>query len=329
MLHSYSSIRKMRNLFLLSLGLGVAPAALAQTAPTPIAIGSATAVYTQNFDGMGATGTSYPDGWTGLRLSGAGTATVALTVSDGSGTSGSTYNVGTSGSSDRALGSIGSANTIPAFGAVFTNGSGAAITRVNIAFRAEQWRLGELANQDEVLAFEYSLDATSLSTGTWTAATALNVPEILNTPGGQLPVVGNEDANSRAISSFVSGLNWPAGTTMWIRWKDANDNGTDALLAIDNFAISTGATPLSTRAITKNGSALSVFPNPVTDIVSIQVNSRGVQTPVVVTDLAGRTVLRSTAAADGTLSLRSLPAGSYILLVQDGATTSTYKVVKQ
>lgn len=325
--HSYSSRFTLRSLFALTLGLGFSAVAFAQT---PISIGSATAVYNQNFDGIGAAGTTYPTGWTGLRSSGSGTANETLppVVTDGSASSGAIYNVGTTNATDRALGSLASGTTVPAFGAVFTNGTGAAITRVNIGFRAEQWRSGQNTANDEVLAFEYSLNATSLSTGTWVAATALNVTEPANSNTSAAALNGNATGNFANISASLTGISWPAGTTMWIRWTDTNDAGTDALLAVDNFAISTGTTPLSTRSAAAN-STVSVYPNPANDVVSVRINGKASTAPITVSDLTGRKVLSGTAAADGTFSLRSLPAGSYVVSVQDGATSATYKVVKQ
>lgn len=83
---------------------------------------------------------------------------------------------------------------------------------------------------------------------------------------------------------------------------------------------------------TRNGasnSAISMFPNPANDVLSIRVNGKGTKVPVTVTDLTGRTVLSGTATADGTFDLRSLPAGSYIVLVKDGVANSSYKIVKQ
>lgn len=325
MRHTYSSLFNLRNLFALSLGLGFSSAALAQT---PIAISSVTAVYTQNFDAIGATGVTYPAGWTGLRLAGSGAANEALppVVTDGSANSGAVYNVGTTGAADRALGTLGSGSTEPAFGAVFTNGTGAAVTRVNIAGRIEQWRSGSVNTVNEIVAFEYSLNATSLNTGTWTAVTALDLTERATTTTTAAAIDGNLAANSAAIAGSIT-LNWPVGTTMWIRWKDVDNTGSDALIALDNFAISTGTTPLATRNAAVN-SAISVFPNPTADVVSIRINGKATNAPITVSDLTGRKVLSGTAAADGTFSLRSLPAGSYVVSVQDGAASATYKVVK-
>ncbi|WP_426490674.1 T9SS type A sorting domain-containing protein [Hymenobacter sp. 102] len=325
MQHLYTS----KNLFRALLGLGLSLGTVAASAQTPVSV-TAGAVYTQNFDGIGPTGTAYPTGWSGLRFAGTGTLgqVLDLIATDGSAGSGGVYNVGTANDSDRSIGTISSNSTTPVFGVAFTNATGAAVTQVNVAYRGEQWKSGSLDSQNEVLAFEYSLDATSLTTGTWTPVTALNVTELANANTSNTALNGNDAANRASLTGSLTGITWPANTTMWIRWKDNNDTGNDALLAIDNFALSTGTTPLSIRKALTAGN-VRVFPNPAADNLIIQVAGRATKTAVTVTDLAGRTVLQGTSALDGSFSLNSLRAGSYILLVQDGTTLTSHKIVKQ
>jgi len=86
--------------------------------------------------------------------------------------------------------------------------------------------------------------------------------------------------------------------------------------------------PLATRAAALND-AVSVFPNPATDVLSIRINNKASKAPVTVNDLTGRKVLSGTTAADGTFDVRSLPAGSYIVIVHDGTANSAHKVVKR
>ncbi|MBT9395273.1 T9SS type A sorting domain-containing protein [Hymenobacter sp. NST-14] len=327
MQHAYNS----KNLFraLLGLGLSLGTVAASAQAVTPISVASGV-IYTQDFDGIGPTGTAYPAGWSGLRFAGTGAIgqDLNLTATDGSAGSGGVYNVGAANDNDRAMGSISSNSTTPAFGAAFTNTTGADVTQVNVAYQGEQWKSGALDNQNEVLSFEYSLDATSLNTGTWTPVATLNVTELANANTSNTAINGNDAANRASLAGSLTGITWPAGTTMWIRWKDNNDTGNDALLAVDNFALSTGTTPLSTRKALTAGN-VRVFPNPSANNLTIQVAGRTAKTAVTVTDLMGRTVLRGASALDGSFSLSALPAGQYMLLVQDGNTLTSHKIVKQ
>ncbi len=131
-----------------------------------VSISAIGAAITQNFDTLASTGTSstVPAGW---YFNEVGTAANTLyTAGSGSGTSGDTYSFGVTASTERAFGTLLSGSNTPTIGASLTNNSGQTITSLAIAYFGEQWRLGTLARVDR-LDFQYSLDATSLTTGTW------------------------------------------------------------------------------------------------------------------------------------------------------------------
>lgn len=315
MQHSYSAFFRRT---MLGLALSFGAAAHAQT---PIAITGPP--YSQTFDGLGATGTSYPDGWTGIRYAGTGTANATLTpvVVAATSNSGAIYNAGADAGTDRALGSLGSGSTAPAFGAVFVNQTGAAVSQVSIVARGEQWRTGSAGPVVERLVFEYSLDATNLNAGagTWAAVPALDIVEVNAGGGTPGPIDGNVPANSAAITATIQ-VNWPTNATMWIRWRDTDDQGNDALLAVDDFRLSTPI--LSTRTARHN--ALSVYPNPATDVLNVRVVNQAAKGPVSITDLTGRTVLTAT-LVNGMLDVRALPAGYYLVQTTEGATHQLVK----
>lgn len=194
--------------------------------------------YNQNFDVMGSTGTTYPAGWAGARFAGTGTINQPLTLSTTTGTTttGGVYNVGSASSGERALGTLASGSTIPVFGASFSNNTGSSITSFNISAFNEQWKTGSNA-VNEVVVFEYSTDATSLTTGTWTSVSSLNLSEILTTNNANGAVDGNDPANRTAISGLIT-VNIPNGNTIWIRWRDADNTGSDGLYAVDDFVMS-------------------------------------------------------------------------------------------
>lgn len=196
--------------------------------------------YSQDFDGMTATGTAYPSGWTGIRFAGSGTINATLSplaITDGSANSGNVYNTGTTSATDRALGTLASGTTVPAFGASFTNNTGSTIANFSISGFSEQWRSGSSNAINEVIIFEYSTDATSLSTGTWTALTGLNLVEILTTTTAAAAVDGNNSANRTAITGSISSINLASGGTIWFRWRDADNTGSDGLYALDDLVV--------------------------------------------------------------------------------------------
>jgi hypothetical protein len=146
---------------------------------TPIPLIGVNVPYSENFDGMGATETAFLPGWTAINTINGSTLTMQL--SDGNTNSGNVYNIGTttSSSEDRAFGTLADATVVAAFGAVFQNNTTGTISKISIQTRMEQWRQSGNAAVNETIAFSYSTDATSLSSGTWTAVTALDLKEKL------------------------------------------------------------------------------------------------------------------------------------------------------
>ena len=106
----------------------------------------------------------------------------------------------------------------------------------------EQWRTGASAGVPERDAFEFSLDTTTITGGTWTALPAFELVEKLTGSVTAAAVDGNNAANSSAISAVTS-INWLTGTRLWIRWGDANDISLDGLYAIDDFSLSVTLSP--------------------------------------------------------------------------------------
>lgn len=195
--------------------------------------------YNEVFDGMGATGTTYINGWTGVRYAGTGTIGAVLTpvVGDGSGNSGGVYNAGTTGIDERALGTLGSGSTSPRMGASFLNSTSATIAQISLTGVMEQWRSGSNATVNEICAFEYSTDATDLLTGTWTAVTTFDLVEKITTSTTAAALDGNLPVNQTAITATIFGIVWPSGTNLWIRWSDIDNLGSDGLYCIDNFSM--------------------------------------------------------------------------------------------
>lgn len=218
----------MRYLTPFILAAAIAPAAAsAQTALT-------TTTYTQNFDTLASTGTSgtLPAGWVINETGTAANTTYA--AGDGSSNTGNTYSFGATGSTDRALGSLGSGSLESTYGVLFTNGLNSTITAFNLSYVGEQWRLGN--STDDGLTFEYSTDATNLTNGTWVRVSALDfLPAV--TSGTQGALNGNLSVNQRNLSAIISGLSIAAGGNFGFRWTDLNSGGNDHGLAVDNFAL--------------------------------------------------------------------------------------------
>jgi hypothetical protein len=279
--------------------------------------------YSETFDGMSPTGTSYLPNWTAIRSSGTGTlnATLTMAVTDGSANSGNVYNTGTIASLDRSFGSISSGSTIPAYGLSFVNNIGTTVTNVDISSVVEQWRTGDNVI-NETVSFAYSLDATSLSTGTWTNVTALNLNEILTSSTIAAATDGNLPINQANISTTISGLTWSNGTTLWIRWTDANDAGADSLLTLDNFSFK-ASTTLSINKNTILG--LQIYPNPAKSILNITSKNNEVKY-VEVYNILGKVVLNAR-STNTPINISNLDKGVYMVKIIEEGKTATRKLV--
>ena len=191
--------------------------------------------YTQDFNTLANIGTSstVPTGWA---FSESGTnANTTYTAGTGSGNAGDTYSFGATSATDRAFGGLQSGTLLPTIGASFTNNTGFTITQIPITYTGEQWRLGATGRFDQ-LDFQYSLDATSLTTGTWIDVNSLDfiAPNGTGTVGA---LDGNLSANRTLITFTITGLSIANGATFWIRWNSFDATGADDGLAIDDFSI--------------------------------------------------------------------------------------------
>jgi hypothetical protein len=211
--------------------------------------------YAQNFDTLANSGTinsTMPDGWALYETGSSANATYA--AGTGSSATGDTYSFGTSGSTERAFGGLQSSSLIPVVGAEFMNSTGATINSLAVSYNCEQWRLGTIDRTDR-MDFQYSLDATSLSTGNWTDVDTLDCSGVLSTG-----TTGVKDGNINriAVSGSVTSLDIASGATFWLRWTAFDASGSDDGLAVDDLQVTTQ----NTTAVTLR--TLSAAPQGVT-----------------------------------------------------------------
>ena len=226
-----------------AMAIAILPAGAAKPvlAAGTISLAALDVAYTQDFDTLAATGTSsaVPLGWD---FAEAGTnANTTYAASNGTPNTGDTYSFGDGGVAERAFGGLLSGSLVPTVGASFTNDTGSTIGSAAIAYTGEQWRIGTAAREDR-LDFQYSTNATSLTTGTWTDLDALDfvAPTTTGTLG---PLNGNAAANRTAKSGSIGGLTLASGSTIWIRWTDFNATTADDGLAVDDFNLTPSAAP--------------------------------------------------------------------------------------
>jgi hypothetical protein len=207
----------------------------------PISISSFGNTYTEDFNALantGITNAALPAGWALFESGSSSRVNQQYAAGAGTDNTGDVYSFGSAGSSERALGTLFSNALTPTIGASFINDAGGTLTDLAIAYTGEQWRLG-FTNRGAAdrLDFQYSLDATSLITGTWINVDALdfNSPSTTGALGARN---GNAAANRTNLSATITGLSVADGATFWIRWSDSNISpGADDGLAVDDFFV--------------------------------------------------------------------------------------------
>jgi len=218
--------------------------------------------YSQNFDTLANTGTTNPwtdnatlPGWYSARAGGNAAAgpTTVYVANDGGSNAGAVYSYGSTGATERALGSAssGTPGTICNAVRVVNAGSGA-ITQFDISYTGEQWRNGgNTAAQPLTASYRVVAAGTPFELGCnvatgWTTSAALSYTSpTLGATAAALD--GNAAANRVAVSgSLLETV--PPGGELWLRFSDINDIGNDHGLAIDDVSISAigmgGALPL-------------------------------------------------------------------------------------
>jgi len=279
--------------------------------------------YNQDFNTLALSGTSgtVPMGWL---FSESGTnANTIYTAGTGSGNAGDTYSFGAASNTERAFGGLQSGSLNPTIGAGFTNNTGGTVTSLAINYTGEQWRLGAIGRNDRI-DFQYSLDATSLTTGIWTDVNTLDFSGPLST-GTVGALDGNAAANRTAISFTITGLSIPNGATFYIRWLSFDAAGADDGLAVDDLSItptSSGGNSIAINdvSIPEGNSATTSFTFTVS--LSSPAAEGGVSFDIATAD--------NTAIAPGdytakTLTSQTIPAGSssysFTVLVNGDGTT--------
>ncbi|KQW51669.1 MULTISPECIES: PEP-CTERM sorting domain-containing protein [unclassified Roseateles] len=216
----------------------------ALSAQAAVSVTSAAFTYGQSFDSLAAAGTA--NAWVndstlaGWSLFNGANALATYRASTGTDNAGAAYSFGSG--ADRALGSIASGTVAtPTLVLALTNNSGSTLDSFTLRYDGEQWRNGGNTTAHK-LTVQYGFGASFASVSNWTTAgAAFDVNSLVNT-ASSAAVVGNVAGLSANLGGTVT-TPWAAGSTLWVRWNDANDVGSDHGLAIDNLSLSVTAVP--------------------------------------------------------------------------------------
>ena len=221
-----------------------------------ISVTSGGFTYSQSFDSLASggaapwTNNSTIGGWS-LFISTLG-APATYRAEIGNQDIGSFTSYGASGSSERALGAIGDSNAYfgsPASGAIagfiavaFTNNAGVSLDSFTLKFKGEQWRHATAFTPAQTMVLEYGFGSTFSAVGSWIAPGA-NFDWTSPLFGAGAGGVDGNTAGAVLNRGGTASVSWAAGQTLWIRWIERNDVGSDQGLAIDDLSFSVTAVP--------------------------------------------------------------------------------------
>ncbi len=205
-----------------------------------------TGTYVQHFDSLEQTG---PQFWTNddtlpgwyASQSHDPAEIVEYRAGDGSSIVGGLYSFGSSGSSERALGTL--ASDTPgnlAFGVRFINDTGVSRSNIIVSYSGEQWRVGGPTVQ--LLTFSHQLgagltNADARNNQNWTSTPLAFVSPTTN---GVHALDGNAATNRALVSNVLFGVVVGPGQELFLRWRDVDSPGFDDALAIDDLTVSFG-----------------------------------------------------------------------------------------
>lgn len=194
------------------------------------------------------------------------TASITYAAGTGSSNVGGLYSYGSTGSTDRSIGTIGSNNTSYggnfAHGVQFVNFTGADVTQMSVSYKMEQWRCGGNTTPNTV-TFWYKILSTQMTnlmpgvfTG-WTQVTALSASSPINSAtAGALD--GNATANKVVLNNItIPGLVIPNGSYIMLKWDDVDHTGSDHGVSIDDVTITWGCSSSSIISETSCGDYVS------------------------------------------------------------------------
>lgn len=214
-------------------------------------------VYSQNFNTLAGTtnnttGNAWTDnstlpGWYATKTTfvvtdatlGGGASSFDATSGTGKDNNVGLFSFGTAASTDRALGSRATSN-FPGnlnifYGVRLVNNTSQTLTKFTVMYTGEQW-YASTQSTTHTLQVDYQLGATSISTGTWTAATGGTFTAPISTGTTARALDGNAAANRLGKAVMVTGVSWAPGQELWVRFRDDNESGNEQGLSVDDFS---------------------------------------------------------------------------------------------
>jgi acid phosphatase type 7 len=223
--------------------------------------------YTETFDSMGPTGTTPPVGWhVGPAAGAQGVINLAtLAVGDGSTSLVTNWNLGSSGSSDRALGSqAGSAAggdlnmEVRLRNNVLSN-----ITSFTVTYDGEQWLANGVSEAPQYLVMYFSTNGSNFVPLPPAFTFTSRVDSGTSALNGNL--AANRTPNLGGLYTPPTPI--PPEAVFYLRWYDTNNSGSDHQMGIDNVSIAAASYSAVELAILTSPAEGALFFEPATIVM--------------------------------------------------------------
>ncbi|MFM2387329.1 MAG: hypothetical protein RL660_2086 [Bacteroidota bacterium] len=238
--------------------LALCAVALATNAQISVTTGALT--YVQDFNTLADTNISTPvsialQGWSINERGTSAQVDNKYKSDNGGSNSGNAYSYGSSGATERALGSLASGSCKASFGASFQNNTGSQIDSVVITYYAEQWRAGgDTTNIVDTLYFGYAVSpnmpaAIDSDFTAFTQDATLSATSSASTPAGMTD--GNTAAFRKLVTKKIA-ITIPQNGFFTMKWVDVNSAGNDDAIAIDDISVAfimQGGNPITPPAV--------------------------------------------------------------------------------
>ncbi len=137
---------------------------------------------------------------------------------------------------DKSIGLVIGTTGAASLGAHFRNDTAVTLTSFSLSYAVEQWAKGAVNKSNQIIPFAYSLDATSLTNGTYVNHAPLNMQSINDGDGVFAALNGNDPANRQFLTAAVSGIIWLPNQELWIRWTGVSHPfNSSHVLAVDDL----------------------------------------------------------------------------------------------
>ena len=192
---------------------------------------------------------------------------------------------------------------------------------------------GTIATRDDIDHYKFSISSYG-TINVWLTTLPGNYDlVVLNSSGTQIGISKNKGTRNESISLSVDAGTYyakvyPAGTA-----NNATSCYTlkvQTVTATKVIATAANVTTTATKENVNSNFAINLFPNPAGDQLNVWTEGIGKKTEIKVYNLMGKLVMQQESGNTLTqLNISKLPAGFYLLRVNDGKETKSAKFVKE